>query len=213
MSDSLGIPWTVRQSSLLETGIFIRWRTCYLSPHRECKLHNNEPLLLLLSLFSHVDSATPWTAVHQAPLSTAFSRQEYWSGLPCPPPRGLSYPGTEPPSLNVSCVAGGFFTAEPPRKPPTMNYPTSNVISTEVRKPSLNTFQRIKPTLKSPREEGVSLPCGTDNTQLLTPSCSPSPQSLWKHTLSVTGWETFLPVPHVMRPRRYLLLVENHLTL
>ena len=31
------------------------------------------------------DSATPWTAACQAPLSTGFSRQEYWSGLPCPP--------------------------------------------------------------------------------------------------------------------------------
>ena len=30
--------------------------------------------------------ATPWTAAHQAPLSTGFSRQEYWSGLPFPSP-------------------------------------------------------------------------------------------------------------------------------
>ena len=29
---------------------------------------------------------TPWTATRQAPLSMGFSRQEYWSGLPCPPP-------------------------------------------------------------------------------------------------------------------------------
>ena len=45
-------------------------------------------LLLLLSHFSHVQlCATPWTAAHQAPLSTGFSRQEYWSGLPFPSPR------------------------------------------------------------------------------------------------------------------------------
>jgi len=30
--------------------------------------------------------ATPWTAAHQAPPSMGFSRQEYWSGLPLPPP-------------------------------------------------------------------------------------------------------------------------------
>ena len=37
----------------------------------------------MLSHFSHVQlCATPWTAAHQAPLSTGFSRQEYWSGLP-----------------------------------------------------------------------------------------------------------------------------------
>ena len=41
--------------------------------------------------------ATPWTvAAHQAPLSMGFSRQEYWSGLPCPPPGDLPNPGMEP---------------------------------------------------------------------------------------------------------------------
>ena len=44
-------------------------------------------LLLLLSHFSCVWLClTPWTAAHQAPLSTGFSRQEYWSGLPVPSP-------------------------------------------------------------------------------------------------------------------------------
>ena len=41
----------------------------------------------MLSRFSRVRlCATPWTAAHQAPLSTGFSRQEYWSGLPFPSP-------------------------------------------------------------------------------------------------------------------------------
>ena len=44
-------------------------------------------LLLLLCCFSRVRLlVTPWTAAYQAPLSTGFSRQEYWSGLPLPPP-------------------------------------------------------------------------------------------------------------------------------
>ena len=44
-------------------------------------------LLLLLSHFSRVQlCATPWTAAYQAPLSTEFFRQEYWSGLPLPSP-------------------------------------------------------------------------------------------------------------------------------
>ena len=42
---------------------------------------------------------TPWTVAHQAPLSMGFSRQEYWSGSPCPPPGDLPNPGTEPRSL------------------------------------------------------------------------------------------------------------------
>ena len=45
------------------------------------------------------DSATPWTAAHQAPLSMGFPRQEYWSGLPFPPPGDLPDPGIEPVSL------------------------------------------------------------------------------------------------------------------
>ena len=42
------------------------------------------------------NSATPWAAALQAPLSKGFSRQEYWSGLPCPPPGDLPNLGIEP---------------------------------------------------------------------------------------------------------------------
>ena len=45
---------------------------------------------------SPVYSAIPWTIVHQAPLSMGFPRQEYWSGLTFPSPRGLPDPGIEP---------------------------------------------------------------------------------------------------------------------
>ena len=62
------------------------------------------------------DSATPWTVAHQALLFMGFSRQEYWSELPYPPPGDLPDPGIEP----VSCgyyITGGLFTTEPPEKP------------------------------------------------------------------------------------------------
>ena len=64
------------------------------------------------SLFSHVRLfATPWTGAHQAPLSMGFSRQEYWSGLPCSPSGDPPNPGTEPTSLIKSpALGGGFFT-------------------------------------------------------------------------------------------------------
>ena len=55
------------------------------------------------------DSATQCTAAHQAPLSMGFSRQEYWSGLPYPPPGDLPDPRIEPTSP-VSYIAGRFFT-------------------------------------------------------------------------------------------------------
>ena len=43
-------------------------------------------------------SATPWTVAFQAPLHMGFSRQEYWGGLPCPPPGDLPDPGITPAS-------------------------------------------------------------------------------------------------------------------
>ena len=50
----------------------------------------------VLGHFSHVQlSAALWTAACQAPLSMEFSRQEYWSGLPCPSPGVLLDPGID----------------------------------------------------------------------------------------------------------------------
>ena len=54
--------------------------------------------------------STIWTVAHQAPLCMGFSRQEYWSGLPCPPPGDLPDSGIKPVSLTSSALAGGFFT-------------------------------------------------------------------------------------------------------
>ena len=57
---------------------------------------------------------TLWTGVLQAPLSIAFQRQEYWSGLPFPSPGDLPDPGIKP---ATPVLAGGFFTTEPPEEP------------------------------------------------------------------------------------------------
>ena len=59
-------------------------------------------------------SVAPWTGACQAPLSMGFPRQEYWSGLSCPPPGDLPDSRDQ---THVSYIAGGFFTAEPPGKP------------------------------------------------------------------------------------------------
>ena len=53
--------------------------------------------------------ATLWTVAHQAPLSVGFSWQEYWSGLPCPPPSDLPDPGIEPTSLISTCFGMWFL--------------------------------------------------------------------------------------------------------
>ena len=52
----------------------------------------------------------------QAPLSMGRSRQEYWSGLLCPPPGDPPNPGIEP---RCPSTASGFFPTEPPGKPQT----------------------------------------------------------------------------------------------
>ena len=52
----------------------------------------------------------PMNCARQGRLSMVFSRQEYWSGLPCPPPGDLPDPGTEPTPLMSPEMAGGFFT-------------------------------------------------------------------------------------------------------
>ena len=51
-----------------------------------------------------------WTVANQAPLSKGFSRQEYWSGLPWPPPGDLPNSAIEPRSLASRALAGEFFT-------------------------------------------------------------------------------------------------------
>ena len=65
----------------------------------------------VLSLFSPVRLfATLWTVAHVAPLSVEFSRQEYWSGLLCPPPGDILNPGMEPASLTSPALAGRFVS-------------------------------------------------------------------------------------------------------
>ena len=54
--------------------------------------------------------ATQQTAAHQAPLSTGCSRQEHWSGLPCPPPGELPDTGIKLESPVSPALAGEFFT-------------------------------------------------------------------------------------------------------
>ena len=55
----------------------------------------------------------PKDCSHQAPLSIGFPRQEYCSGLSCPPPVDHLDPGTELASLTSPALAGGLFTTSP----------------------------------------------------------------------------------------------------
>ena len=65
----------------------------------------------MLIHFSRVQlSVTTMTIAHQAPLSMEFSRQECWSGFPCPYPGNLPNPEVETASLMSLALAGNFFT-------------------------------------------------------------------------------------------------------
>ena len=68
-------------------------------------------LACMLSRFSCVPLfKTIWTVAHQASLSMGLSRQEYWSGFPCPFPRDLPDPGIELFTLRSFALAGEYFT-------------------------------------------------------------------------------------------------------
>ena len=70
----------------------------------------------VLSHFSHIQlCAALWTC--QAPRTMGFSKQEYWSGLKCPPLENLPDPGIETKSFTSSALAGGFFTPSTTGKP------------------------------------------------------------------------------------------------
>ena len=60
-----------------------------------CTIHNNqEDRKVRVKSLRHVQLlSTPGTVACQAPLTMGFSRQEYWTGLPCPPPGDLPDPG------------------------------------------------------------------------------------------------------------------------
>ena len=72
----------------------------------------------MLSCFTCVQLfATPWTVVHQAPLSMGFSRQEHWCGLPFPSPEDLPNPGIKPRS---PALQEDYLLFETPGKLPSL---------------------------------------------------------------------------------------------
>ena len=72
--------------------------------HRRLTLSTAKSLQLCLTF------VTAWTVNFQAPLSMGFPRQEYWSTLPCAPPRDVPDPVIKPVSLTSLALARGFLT-------------------------------------------------------------------------------------------------------
>ena len=79
------------------------------------------PHACMLSCFSHVQLfVTLWTVALEAPLSTGFSRQKFWSGLLCLSPEDLPNPGIKPASPASPALQADSLPAEPPGNPPTL---------------------------------------------------------------------------------------------
>ena len=82
-----------------------------------------------------------WTVAHQVPLSLGFSRQEYWSGFPCPLPEDLPNPGVE------SALVGWFFTTsatwEIPTKHGTILSDTAQFIFLKIAVPVIPVWEML----------------------------------------------------------------------
>ena len=105
--------------------------------------------LPVISHFSQVRLCeTLWTVARQAPLTMEFSRQEYWSGLPCPSPGDLPNPGIK--SASLTSLALTFFTTS----------------ATWLGPSSIHLFVLQPPTIHLPNSQ-PALPCTEGNLHLL----------------------------------------------
>ena len=106
---------------------------CKVSVH---SLRCQSLLLCCAQSLNHVRlSVTPWTVAHQAPVSMEFSMQEYWIKFAFPPPGDLPDAGIKPTS---PALASGFFTTEPPGKPPSSCHLKTNNLALVNKKLSNN---------------------------------------------------------------------------
>ena len=104
-------PVTCITNGLLHCRQILYWLSHQESLKRIKWIHTHNPVHpSMLSHFSHVQLfETLWNVAHQAPLSMGFPRQEYWSGLTCPPLEDLPDPGIKPVSLTSPSLADRFF--------------------------------------------------------------------------------------------------------
>ena len=90
---------------------FCQWvkSGCCINVDAQCRVRGACSVTSVMS-----DSLTLRTIAHQAPPSLGFSRQEHWSGLPCPPPGDLPDPGFEPGSPASPALQADSLPTEPP---------------------------------------------------------------------------------------------------
>ena len=102
------------------------------------KKMKSKTIVLLCQSLSHIQLfSTPWTVACQAPLSMGFSRREYWSGLPLPPPWNLPHPEIEPQS---PLLQADSLVLDPPGIPIWSSSSASGFLSKENRNASLKVY-------------------------------------------------------------------------
>ena len=162
----------------------------------------------VLSCFSHVRLlVTPWTVACQAPLSMGFSRQEYWSRLPCPPPGDLPDPGIKPRSLTLLHWQTGSLPLVPPRKPQGLSLSLYEKRETRASggqasaQDSTGSPEETYGSLKSPASQAQAA-CHIS----LSPHCAFVPGlGWWKEDLSPLGIFSVLSVEKIGLPNTSLL--------
>ena len=139
--------------------------------------------------------ATQWTIACQAPLSMRFSRQEYWSGLPHPPPGDLPDPEIEPASLRLLHWQAGSLALVPPGKP---NFPfTLRKKYSFIYYPDFPPICTVTNILSSQLEDlKTSESPHSHCWSLLLPLQSP-PSSVVKDILMLVNPQTGLPLPNL----------------
>ena len=145
----------------------------------------------MLSLQSCSTLYDPWTVSHQAPLSMEFSRQEYWSGLPCPPPGYLPDPGIKPTSLVAPALQADSLPWNQPGKP---RIKTTRRNINNLRYADVTTLMAEREELKSllmkvkEESEKVSLKLNIQKTKIMASSLITSWQIYGKTMETVTDF-------------------------
>ena len=157
----------------------------------------------MLSRFSHVQLFdTLWTIAHQAPLSMGFSRQEYWTEFPCPPPGDFPNPGIKPASLTSPALAGRFFTTSTTKSMYRFNFVRCCQICLQIDYIRWHSHQQHRRQLglwtqKVWIKSWVPLDsCGTHlQCPHQKPSNAMSPRRTWE--VCSTGWSSSASLPHL----------------
>ena len=152
----------------------------------------------MLSCFSYVQLfVTLWTIAQQDPLSKGFSRQEYWSGFPCPPPGDFPDPGIQPVSLASPALAGRFFTISATWEAQFPLYSKEKIFLYLLSRFSSHLYSVQIPSPQSQLEDlKTSESPRSHYWPLLLPLQSP-PSSVVKDVLMLINPQTGLPLPYL----------------